>query len=136
MPAGRPRVQGISDSASGCVTLLCALTIPGPPVPKARARVVIGHSYTPRRTQEAEVRIGDFFKVHYPHMKPSTARLRVVARFYLKGTRGDSDNFLKLLMDGLNGRAFVDDKQVDQVSVEVQRYSPDPKTYVEIWALP
>lgn len=118
------------------MTLLCAFTIPGPPVPKARARVVVGHSYTPKRTQEAEVRIGQFLKVHYPHLKPSAARLRVVARFYLKGARGDSDNFLKLLMDGLNGRAFVDDKQVDEVHVEVQRNSPDPKTCVEIWTLP
>jgi crossover junction endodeoxyribonuclease RusA len=117
------------------MTLLVALTIPGPPVPKARARTVRGHTYTPKKTREAEQRIGDFLKVKYPGLRPSTARLRVVARFYLKGIRGDSDNFLKLLMDGLNGRAFVDDKQVDSVSVEVQRYSPDPKTCVEIWEL-
>ena len=34
------------------------LVIPGVPVPKARARTVNGHTYTPAATVEAEERIG------------------------------------------------------------------------------
>ena len=115
--------------------LVCAFTVPGSPVPKARARVVKGHTYTPRQTVEAEERIGHFLKVRYPHLQPSTARLRVELVFRLKGVRGDSDNFCKLVMDALNGKAWVDDKQVDQLSITVQRQSDTPETRIAVWAL-
>jgi len=117
------------------MTLLCAFTVPGAPVPKARARVVRGRAYTPRRTVDAEQRVANHLFVAYPHLRPSTGRLRVVLAFHLKGVRGDSDNFCKLVMDALNGKAWVDDKQVDELTISVQRQSENPQTRVEVWAL-
>jgi Holliday junction resolvase RusA-like endonuclease len=35
-----------------------SISIPGPPVPKARARIGKGHAYTPERTATAEIDIG------------------------------------------------------------------------------
>lgn len=114
--------------------LLCALTIPGPPVPKARPRVTrSGHTYTPARTKNAEDRIAQHLKVRYPRLEPTAARLRVVMRFHLKGSRGDADNFGKLALDALNGRAFLDDKQVDELAVSVLRDSAEPRTEIEVW---
>jgi Holliday junction resolvase RusA-like endonuclease len=31
--------------------------------------------------------------------------------------RGDTDNYIKSIMDGLNGAAYVDDKQVYKITV-------------------
>lgn len=117
------------------MTLLAAFSIPGPPVPKGRARVVRGHAFTPKKTRDAEERIGQHFFVKYPHMQPATCRLRVVARFYIKGTRGDGDNFLKCLLDAGNKRIWADDKLVDEITVSVIRSSAEPRTSVEVWEL-
>jgi Holliday junction resolvase RusA-like endonuclease len=118
------------------MTLVCAITVIGPPVPKARARVTrTGHAYTPAKTRHAEARIAQHLAVRYPGLQPSTARLRVVLRFHLKGTRGDIDNCAKLVMDSLNGRAFVDDKQVDKLDVSITRSSYQPRTELEVWTI-
>lgn len=122
------------------MTLLVALTIPGPPVPKQRARVVMNagrrQAYTPAATRNAEQRIANRLFAAYPHLTPTSARLRVVCRFHVKGLRGDTDNFVKLLLDGLQGRAFVNDSQVDSIEASVIRSSPDPHTEAEIWTMP
>lgn len=118
------------------MTLLCAFTIPGPPVPKARARVTrSGHAYTPVRTKNAEERIAQHLKVRFPYLEPAAGRLRVVLRFHIKGVRGDADNFGKLALDALNGRAFLDDRQVDSLDVSMIRSSDDPRTEIEVWTL-
>lgn len=100
---------------------LCTFIVPGNPVPKARPRVVAGRTYTPERTAAAEARIAQYFKVAYPHMRPTTARLVVVLTFHIKGTRGDIDNFSKLVLDALNGKLWADDQQIDRLSVSVYR---------------
>jgi Holliday junction resolvase RusA-like endonuclease len=115
--------------------LLAAFVVPGQPVPKARARVVGRHAYTPKKTREAEERIAGHYKVRYPHAQPTTARLRVVLRFFLKGSRADADNLTKLFLDAGNGRIWRDDAQIDQLDVSVVRSDPEPRTSVEVWEL-
>jgi Holliday junction resolvase RusA-like endonuclease len=115
--------------------LLAAFVVPGQPVPKARARVVGRHAYTPRRTRDAELRIAQRLVVTHPHLRPSVARLRAVLRFHIKGQRGDADNFGKLVLDALQGRAYVNDSQVDQVDLTMVRCSPEPRTEIELWQL-
>lgn len=117
------------------VTLLCAFTVPGAPVPKARARVVGRRAFTPRRTSDAEQRIAARLFVQYPHLTPSVARLRAVFRFHIKGVRGDADNFGKLALDAMQGKAFVNDSQIDSLDVQVLRSSADPRTEIELWVL-
>lgn len=36
-----------------------------------------------------------------------------------KGMRGDADNYAKTILDGLNGVAWKDDKQIKHLTVEI-----------------
>lgn len=114
--------------------LLCIFNVPGQPVPKARARVVRGHTFTPERTKTGEARVAERFKVNYPHMRPFADPVSVRLNFYLKGNPiGDWDNFAKLVCDALNGKAWLDDRQVIHADVAVYREALDPRTEIEIW---
>lgn len=84
---------------------------------------------------------------------PLEGPVRVVARFYVKrppshlkadGTlkassprwptpRPDADNFLKLLLDGMEGTAYRDDAQV--IDARALKLYGDPRTVVEIESL-
>ncbi len=118
------------------MNLLISLNIPGPPVPKARARVTRrGGTYTPPRTVEAEKRIAEYCRARYPTLVPSIARLRMVCHFGTKGARGDGDNFLKLAADALAGLVYVNDSQIDQYDITVDRYALPPVTRIEVYEL-
>ena len=64
--------------------------------------------------------------------RPHQGDVSLIARFYFRGqVFGDIDNLLKSLMDGLNGIAWHDDKQV--VSVKAERgTSYDERVEVEV----
>jgi Holliday junction resolvase RusA-like endonuclease len=93
---------------------LARLTIMGEPRPKARARVVKGHAYTPKATKEFEALIREVWdSVPRPDMA-ECVRLDVV---FFRSTRQhcDVDNLLKSVKDALNGRAYSDDWRVHDV---------------------
>ncbi|MDE2097999.1 MAG: RusA family crossover junction endodeoxyribonuclease [Patescibacteria group bacterium] len=95
--------------------VLCRAIIPGQPVPKGRPRVLRnGHTYTPRKTAEAEQTLRMEIRVQAGRpLQPSLAAVEIEADFYLRGfPRVDVDNLGKLVMDALNGMAFRDDAQV------------------------
>lgn len=91
------------------------IVIPGRPVPKARPRLGIrgrrSYIYTPESTVEYERTVALFSRQHYP--KPVQGPVAVTVRIYMgcRG-RGDIDNYVKAILDGLNGVAFQDDRQV------------------------
>lgn len=92
------------------------LAIPGRPVPKARQRVRLFRSklitYTPPKTREFEEKVRVYAKKQ--KIKKQEGDLAVLAVFYTGGV-GDVDNLLKSLLDGLNGVAWEDDRQVKAV---------------------
>jgi Holliday junction resolvase RusA-like endonuclease len=111
------------------------------PVAKARARVAIrggrAHAYTPRKTENAEWRIRTAFLERFPGHQPfaGPVELEAVAWLDLPSsmakkrratarpvTRPDVDNYLKTVLDALNGVAFVDDSQVVRVTC-AKRYT-------------
>ena len=49
--------------------------------------------------------------------EPLTGRLSVTIRLYRPAARGDIDNYLKALLDALNGVLWCDDNQIDELHV-------------------
>ena len=107
------------------------ITVEGPPKPKGRPRLGRrGRVFTPTTTLEAEARIADAWDgprfdgplsmevVFNPKFTTVTVEMMPDGTEPSK-LRGDIDNYLKLLMDGLNGIAYEDDKQV--VHIEVRK---------------
>ena len=105
------------------------LNLPLKPVPKGRPRVgKANRVYTPPKTAKYEADI----KALTSHLKPISGPISVDAIFILprpKSTRkslktrfikptskGDVDNYIKSLLDGLQGNAFSNDSQVVRVS--------------------
>lgn len=118
--------------------LICAFTVPGVPVPKARPRFDSRHSrtFTPQRTAEGEARVQQHLFVSQPRLRPCDGRMRLEVTCYLPGAaRGDWDNFGKLISDALNGAAWRDDRQVAEAHIRVQLFAPDPRTEIRVWLL-
>lgn len=92
------------------------LRIPGKPVPKARHQVRLYRggviTYTPAKTREFEKAVRVYALKH--RVKRQEGDLAVIAIFHTSGS-GDIDNLLKSLLDGLNGVAWEDDRQVKTV---------------------
>jgi len=60
-----------------------------------------------------------------------TERLRVKVILCVRYRRGDVDNRLKAILDAFNGLVWVDDRQVDFLSIE-RRIEASERTIVEV----
>ena len=95
--------------------------VPGQPRSKGRPRFSRqGYAYTPKTTRDAETAVLDAFELACPLWEPTIelCRLSVDASYKGKVT-GDGDNVYKLVADALQGRAYVNDKQVRKGDFEV-----------------
>jgi len=100
-------------------------TIPGDPVPKARARADTrtGRHYTPQATRTAEEHIVWALRtvaVRGPCDPTSLFGVHILFRC-ATNRHADGDNMLKLVLDALNGVVWRDDSQVVEKSVVVHR---------------
>ena len=125
------------------------LTLYGKPQPKERPKVYNGHGITPTKTRQYEARLAEAWRAKYPTPVETPVSMNVT--FYLptptswskkkkelaeRGiirptSRPDVDNLVKIILDGLNGVAYLDDKQVVEVYAS-KWYSEDPRTDVRI----
>ncbi len=113
-------------------------TVEGEPVAKARPRVVKGRAYTPQRTVDAEEAVGWAFREEMPGtLAPLTGWVGMRCTFYTMSNhpRSDVDNLLKLVSDALEGLAYVNDKQVEDVHAKRVRGDAAPRTVIEIWPI-
>lgn len=103
--------------------------VPHKPVPKGRPRMTRrGRVFTPKRTLDAETLVAEAWGDN----PKFTESVGVVMLLGSDGTlitvfpheaepqklRGDIDNYVKTIMDGLNGKAWDDDKQVTYLVAE------------------
>jgi Holliday junction resolvase RusA-like endonuclease len=116
-------------------------TVPGEPKGKARPRVTKFGTYTPKKTKEYETLVAQAFlqATHDKNLKHwmngEPLAVKIVARFGIpkKTTKAmrkaiydkkvfvtkqpDIDNIAKIILDGLNGVAFSDDKYICELTV-------------------
>ena len=115
-------------------------TIPGQPVPKGRPRVLRnGITYTPKRTVEAEKAVAVAARMVRGAIPPDAEGLYCLnATFYVQGQRkADLDNLVKLVMDGMAGVIYRNDKQVRCFrDVSVEYGEMEPRTEVTISRMP
>lgn len=98
--------------------IVATFAIQGEPVSKARARFT-GYgsktrAYTPANVVDAERAVAIAFRAAGGKFDPSNQTAFGIDVTFHSGTRQrrDVDNMLKLILDGLNGVAWVDDTQV------------------------
>ena len=120
--------------------------------PKGRHRTTkAGHTYTPTPTRNAEalVRMAAAEAVgngcpmegpiactviaHLPIPRAWSKRRQTMAAdgVILPDKRPDLDNLVKLVTDGANGIAYVDDKQICAINA-LKIYDPKPRTHVRL----
>jgi Holliday junction resolvase RusA-like endonuclease len=108
----------------GKYQVVARFTIDGEPASKARARFTGygygkgGRAYTPEATRAAEDAVAWKFRQAAPGYKVDSEHTFGVMALFFADTRHrrDVDNMLKLILDGLNGIAWKDDAQVDEVA--------------------
>lgn len=127
-------------------------TVPGNPVGKERPRFYRGHALTPKKTNEYENMVAMLYGMAADGVFFSDGEaLRIVITAYLpipsratKAQRAgmlsgemhavkkpDADNIAKIIMDALNGVAFVDDTQVVDLLVR-KLYGAEPCVRVSV----
>lgn len=125
--------------------------IPGPAQGKARARAGPNGWFTPAKTKAAELAIANHIRatmrarppidgpvsvqinaIYRPPSSWSKKRQRAAIEARApKITKPDVDNIAKLVLDALNGVAFVDDNRI--VALQVSKvYGPEDMTTIEI----
>lgn len=119
--------------------VVARFTIEGEPSVKGRPRFTRnGNVYTPSKTRTAQDRIALLFKDSAPDYVPGNVFTYGVMALFFCGMRQrrDTDNMLKLILDGLNGVAWEDDSQVMEVSGRKTLVSPpDARTEVVVYEI-
>lgn len=106
------------------------------PIPKARPRLYKGKAYTPKKTHDYEELISSSFLIQSnKDFGESFIKIKILFEFevpksynakkrsealegVLRPTKNDIDNLIKSVLDGLNGVAFKDDRQVFVIEAE------------------
>jgi len=109
-------------------------TIPVRPQPKQRPRKgKYGNMYTPSETQEYEALVALYAKRAGVEM--TTKPVGIEAIFYFKDKRTpDLDNCAKAILDGLQGTAYKNDKQVVEQHFLLD-YDDNERAEVKIWTI-
>lgn len=119
--------------------------IPISPVAKERARVTRFGSYTPARTKEFQNQVRMHAKKYAPKELFKTP-LSLQCDFYISkpkrpkfthaAVRPDIDNYLKAIMDSLNGIIWVDDALIVMAATAKYYTTDKPSIFVSVKELP
>lgn len=110
------------------------IVIPGRPVPKGRPRLgKSGNVYTPRKTREYEAFVG--WKAKEIIKMPLEGDVAIDIKMYISGNSWpDVDNVCKALLDGMNGIAYSDDKQVAVLMIQRLK-DKNERVEIELWEM-
>ena len=133
-----------------------SFTIPGDPIPKARARAAIRRGrithYTPDQTERYELAVAAAAKQAMGRCVPISGPVSLSVRITCaipaswskkrqeaaigspKVSRPDIDNYIKSIMDGCNGVLWTDDSQVTELCRCIKVYGEKPGVLVEVFA--
>lgn len=127
------------------------LVIKGKPISKSRPRFTrTGHVYTPQATRQAEQLIENEWIRQTNDRAPHTGPIMIHLQFVftppaswpkwkreqaaggriLHTTKPDVDNLAKLVLDALNGHAWIDDSQIS-CTIATKHYGVEART--QIW---
>lgn len=122
---------------------------PFEPVPKQRPRFFRGHAYTPKKTQDYEKQIAEFYKSQTDDFYDSAIRIKLVFNMPIpksctKKNRQlimagmikctvykDVDNMGKSFLDSLNGLAYEDDRLITKLTI-IKKYATDNNVGTEM----
>lgn len=143
--------MGIKANMTNVVQLVIN-EIPKPqPRPRITVRGKYAHAYEPKSITEYKRLVAGKYHSVYKQKLPLTGALSVDVRFYrpiqksiskverqrrllgqsLPTVKPDIDNYVKAILDALNGLAFKDDSQI-AVLYARKIYSAKPRTEIEI----
>lgn len=111
-------------------------TIPGMPIPKGRPRLSKWGTYTPKRTKEYEAHVAECWDAEHGERQPMNGPVHIKLEFMFEPPKSankrdrlamlenrlpctnpsDLDNLVKSVADAINGRAYVDDRQIVELS--------------------
>lgn len=129
-------------------------TITGEPIAKGRPQFFGGHAVTPAKTRKAEERTAEEW-IRQAGAVPLIGSVKMDIAFFLETPkswsrkqqaaanrreirpvkRPDLDNLIKLIQDALNGIAYHDDKQIQEITAR-KYYSAKPRTVITVSDLP
>ena len=113
-----------------------SFTIHGAPVPLARPRIANGHACMPERSRLYEKLVSEVARAAviaagWHHWDKYTLTLRV----YRQAFRGDLDNFVKAVMDGLTkAGVWQDDRFVTSLHATMDVDRENPRVEIEVEA--
>ena len=120
--------------------------VDGEPVPKGRARARLSttrtgrpfmHHFTPLETVRYERKVREVCQLHanvrsWVWTPSDRFEVSVLVFRTHEGRGGDADNYLKTVLDGINGVAFRDDRYVRRVETDVYQDATCPRIEVRV----
>lgn len=110
-----------------------ALTLPVPPTVNLYWRtVIVGKRAMPILSRDARAykkRVAELWLEKPPIRTPLAGRLSLTAEVF--NARGDIDNRLKGLLDSLQGLAFENDSQFDEINIRRAK-GGEPRVEIEV----
>lgn len=116
--------------------VMFTFTVPGKPVPKARARVTSRGTYTPASTRRYERAVKACALYARPKGWDATTAYHVTTHVYFPDARRrDADNVQKAIWDACNGVLWGDDSQIVSWggTKRIDRENPRVVVVVDAW---
>jgi Holliday junction resolvase RusA-like endonuclease len=90
-----------------------SIRLPVPPSINRMYRVFRGRVFMVKEGKDYKEAVGEAIRAKYgANMKPLVGPVAVEFTVYRPAKRGDLDNFMKCLLDGMQGTMYKNDKQI------------------------